>query len=90
MSTKVKSGTKGKGKSATGASATGASAIGASATGASAIGASANFKPNQIVSNKELPETDDMEIYKMIDIDTIETFIEDIYKNYTYTIKGAI
>ena len=69
MATKVKSGTKGKGK--------GKSAI-ASVT-------DANVKPNTIVSNPQLPETDDMEIFKMLDIDTIETFIEDLYKKYTYT-----
>ena len=82
MATKVKSGTKGKGvKSASVAGASVAGAIGESAIGASVT----SVKPNTIVSNPQLPETDDMEIFKMLDVDTIETFIEDLYKKYTYT-----
>ena len=100
MATKVKSGTKGKGKSATSTNVTGANVMGTNVMGTNVMGtnvmgtnvtgANANLKPNPIVSNPELPETDDMEIYKMIDIDTIDTFIEDIYKNYTYTTEDEI
>ena len=86
MATKVKSGTKGKGtKGVKSASVIGESAIGPSVTGASVTDASVSVKPNTIVSNPQLPETDDMEIFKMLDVDTIETFIEDLYKKYTYT-----
>ena len=85
MATKGKSETKGKGKIAKEASIEIASNTIASNTIAPNTSA-----PNTIVTNPQLPEIYDMEIFKMLDVDTIETFIEDIYKNYTYTTEDEI
>ena len=47
-------------------------------------------KKNTIVTNPQLPEVDDMEIIKMLDVDRIEDFIEENYKKYTYTTEDEM
>ena len=47
-------------------------------------------KNNTIVTNPELPQFDDFEIAKMLDVDRIDDFIEENYKKYTYTTEDEI
>lgn len=47
-------------------------------------------KKSTIVTNPQLPEFDDLEIAKMLDVDRIDDFIEENYKKYTYTTEDEI
>jgi vacuolar-type H+-ATPase subunit H len=47
-------------------------------------------KKSTIVTNPQLPEIDDVEIVKMLDVDRIDDFIEENYKKYTYTTEDEI
>ena len=57
---------------------------------ATKVKSSTKGKKNTIVTNPQLPEVDDVEINKMLDIDRIEDFIEENYKKYTYTTEDEI
>jgi hypothetical protein len=47
-------------------------------------------KKSTIVTNPQLPEFDDLEIAKMLDVDRIDDFIEENYKKYTYATEDEI
>lgn len=51
---------------------------------------SSKSKKSTIVTNPQLPEIEDMEISKMLDVDRIDDFIEENYKKYTYTTEDEI
>jgi len=57
---------------------------------ATKVKSSTKGKKNTIVTNPQLPNIDDVEINKMLDVDRIDDFIEENYKKYTYTTEDEI
>jgi hypothetical protein len=54
------------------------------------VKSSTKGKKNTIVTNPQLPNIDDVEINKMLDVDRIDDFIEENYKKYTYATEDEI
>ena len=57
---------------------------------ATKVKSSTKGKKNTIVTNPQLPNIDDVEINKMLDVDRIDDFIEENYKKYTYATEDEI
>jgi hypothetical protein len=57
---------------------------------ATKVKSSMKVKKNTIVTNPQLPNIDDVEINKMLNVDRIDDFIEENYKKYTYTTEDEI
>jgi hypothetical protein len=54
------------------------------------VKSSTKGKTNTIVTNPQLPNVEDVEIIKMLDVDRIDDFIEENYKRYTYTTEDEL
>ena len=57
---------------------------------ATKVKSSTKSKKSTIVTNPQLPNIDDVEINKMLNVDRIDDFIEENYKKYTYSTEDEI